>query len=45
MRGKNIDDLGRCIIWMICLKLNKLFYVSSHILHISEIVWTLRSSI
>ena len=30
---------------MICLKLNRFFYGPSRMLHISEFVWTLRSSV
>ena len=32
-------------IWMICLKLNRFLYNPSSILHLSEFVWTLRSSV
>ena len=34
-----------CNIWMICLKLNRFFYGLSRMLHLSEFVWTLRSSV
>jgi len=34
-----------CNIWMICLKLNRFFYGLSRMLHISEFIWTLRSSV
>ena len=30
---------------MICLKLNRFFYSLSRMLHLSEFVWTLRSSV
>ena len=30
---------------MICLKLNKFFYGLSRMLHLSEFVWTLRSTV
>ena len=30
---------------MICLKLNRFFYGLSRMLHLSEFVWTLRSSV
>ena len=33
-----------CNIWMICLKLNGFFYDPSHVLQLSQFVWTLRSS-
>jgi len=32
-------------LWMICLKLNWFFYSLSSMLHLSEFVWTLRSSV
>ena len=34
-----------CDIWMICLKLNRFFHGLSHMLHLSEFVGTLRSSV
>ena len=34
-----------CNIWMICLKLNRFFYGLSRMLHLSEFVWALRSSV
>ena len=34
-----------CNIWMFCLKLNRFFYGLSRMLHISEFVWILRSSV
>ena len=34
-----------CNIWMICLKLNRFFYGLSRMLHLSEFVWILRSSV
>ena len=34
-----------CNIWMICLKLNRFFYCLSRMLHLSEFLWTLRSSV
>ena len=34
-----------CNIWMICLKLKIFFYGLSRMLHLSEFVWILRSSI
>ena len=34
-----------CNIGMICLKLNRFFYGLSIMLHLSEFVWTLRSSV
>ena len=34
-----------CNIWMICLKLNRFFYGLSCMLHRSEFVWILRSSV
>ena len=34
-----------CNISMICLKLNIFFYGLSRMLHLSEFVWTLRSSV
>ena len=34
-----------CNIWMICLELNWFVYDPSLILHLSEFVWTLRSSV
>ena len=34
-----------CSILMICLKLNRCFYALSRMLHLSEFVWTLRSSV
>ena len=34
-----------CNIWMICLLLNRFFYGLSRILHLSEFVWILRSSV
>ena len=34
-----------CNIWMICLKLNRFFYGLSRMLHLSELVWILRSSV
>ena len=30
---------------MICLKLNRFFYGLSRLLHLSEFIWTLRSSV
>ena len=34
-----------CNIWMICLELNWFVYDPSWMLHLSEFVWTLRSSV
>ena len=34
-----------CNIRMICLKLNRFFYGLSRMLHLSELVWILRSSV
>ena len=34
-----------CNIWLICLKLNGFFYDPSWMLHLSEFVWALRSSV
>ena len=34
-----------CNIWMICLKLKRIFYGLSRMLHLSEFVWILRSSV
>ena len=34
-----------CNIWMICLELNRFVYDPSWMLHLSEFVWTLRSSV
>ena len=34
-----------CNIWMICLQLNRFFYGLSRMLHLSEFVWTLYSSV
>ena len=34
-----------CNIWMICLKLNRFFYGLSRMLHLSEFVCTLRTSL
>ena len=34
-----------CNIWMIYLKLNRFFYGLSRMLHLSEFVWILRSSV
>ena len=34
-----------CNIWMICLELNWFFYDPSRMLHLSEFVWALRSSV
>ena len=34
-----------CNIWMICLKLNRFFYGLSSMLHLSEFVWIIRTSV
>ena len=34
-----------CNVWMICLELNWFVYDPSWMLHLSEFIWTLRSSV
>ena len=45
MWRKIIDEHIGCNFWMIYLKLNWFFYGLSRMLHLSEFVWILRSSV
>ena len=45
MPRKIINDYIGCDIWMICLKLNWLYYDPSWTLQPSEFVWMLSSSV